>query len=67
MDALAIAAAIAQPWSSIVLSGAATAAQLKSNLHAVEITLDKDERDELMGFAEPPEDYWTKRSVLTWN
>ena len=33
-DAVAIAAALAQPWSDVVLSGASTAAMLDSNLAA---------------------------------
>ena len=33
-DAVALAAALAQPWSDVVLSGASTAAMLDSNLAA---------------------------------
>ena len=36
-DAVALAAALRQPWASIVLSGAATTAQLASNLRATNL------------------------------
>src|SRR5262249_4916657 len=35
IDALALAAALAQPWASVVLSGAATVEHLRSNLDAL--------------------------------
>jgi aryl-alcohol dehydrogenase-like predicted oxidoreductase len=37
IDALALAAALAQPWADVVLSGAATAEQLRSNLAAPDV------------------------------
>ena len=40
MDALALAAALAQPWADIVLSGAVTMKQLRSNVRALDIDLD---------------------------
>ncbi|MGW7682708.1 aldo/keto reductase [Kribbella sp. NPDC054772] len=58
-DALAIGAAVAQPWTDIVLSGATTAAQLSSNLaYRVDGPLSE--------FAQQPEEYWTERSALPW-
>ncbi|HEX7256372.1 MAG TPA: aldo/keto reductase, partial [Gaiellaceae bacterium] len=62
-DALALAAALAQPWADIVLSGAATVEQLESNLRAQELDYDAD----LDSLAEPPEAYWETRSALAWN
>lgn len=50
----ALAAALAQPWADVVLSGAATVAQLESNLCA----LHADAMD--------PEQYWAERSALPW-
>jgi len=61
-DAVAIAAALAQPWADMVLSGAATEAQLHSNLHAFDVGLDLD----LPDMAEESEDYWTMRAMLPW-
>jgi aryl-alcohol dehydrogenase-like predicted oxidoreductase len=41
-DALALAAVLAQPWADVVLSGAATVEQLRSNLAALELDADPD-------------------------
>jgi aryl-alcohol dehydrogenase-like predicted oxidoreductase len=66
-DAVAIAAALAQPWADVVLSGAATVDQLRSNLTAVGVELSAGDLGRLQTMAEEPEDYWTKRAALTWN
>jgi aryl-alcohol dehydrogenase-like predicted oxidoreductase len=63
-DALAIAAALAQPWSDVVLSGAATEAMLDSNLAARNLDV---EPDVLIELAELPDEYWATRSELSWN
>jgi aryl-alcohol dehydrogenase-like predicted oxidoreductase len=64
-DALALAAALSQPWADVVLSGAATVDQLRSNLEALELEpgaeLDVDQ------LAEDPARYWQERSGLPWN
>jgi aryl-alcohol dehydrogenase-like predicted oxidoreductase len=64
MDAVALAAVLAQPWVDVVLSGAATAEQLQSNLAALRVRVDPDL---LGGLVEDPETYWEKRSALPWN
>ena len=61
VDALAIAAALAQPGVSVVLSGAASVAQLASNLTAIGVAV-----PELPNLAEPPEAYWATRSDRPW-
>jgi aryl-alcohol dehydrogenase-like predicted oxidoreductase len=63
-DAVALAAALAQPWSDVVLSGASTVAMLESNLAALEVTVDTDAFAELV---EPPDEYWATRAELAWN
>jgi aryl-alcohol dehydrogenase-like predicted oxidoreductase len=63
-DAVAMAAALAQPWADLVLSGAASVAQLYANLMPVE--LDPVDEQLLADLAEPPEQYWTRRSGLAW-
>ncbi len=63
MDAVAIAAAAAQPWADVVLSGAVTAEQLASNLTAIAIV---DEVDGLAPVAVPPDEYWRQRGALPW-
>jgi aryl-alcohol dehydrogenase-like predicted oxidoreductase len=63
-DAVAIAAALAQPWSDVVLSGASTPAMLDSNLAARDLDVAPDVLAEL---AEPTDRYWSTRSELAWN
>ena len=62
-DALALAAVLAQPWADVVLSGAATVEQLRSNLAA----LDLEPNAALDQLAEDPVRYWQERSALPWN
>jgi aryl-alcohol dehydrogenase-like predicted oxidoreductase len=61
-DAIALAAALAQPWASVVLSGAVTRAQLAENLAALDV-------GELpaLGLAEAPADYWQERAARPWH
>lgn len=66
IDALAIAAALAQPWAGTVLSGAATVAQLESNLAARQVAWDAEADSALAALAEPPEGYWVTRAGLPW-
>ncbi len=64
VDAVAIAAVLAQPWVDAVLSGAATTEQLASNLHALEVAPLLGA--ELPEMAEEPDEYWNRRSRLAW-
>ncbi|MFL6238180.1 MAG: aldo/keto reductase [Actinomycetes bacterium] len=61
VDAVAIAAALAQPGVTVVLSGAATVDQLMSNLEARTLP-----PFELPDVALSPEDYWSARSDRSW-
>jgi aryl-alcohol dehydrogenase-like predicted oxidoreductase len=65
-DAVAIAAVLARPWADVVLSGAATVAELESNLAAPTVNLAPEELLELATLAEPADDYWAARSRLPW-
>ena len=65
-DAEAIAAALANPWVDVALSGAVTTEQLRSNARAVERRLSVDELAELSKLAEPAEEYWKERSATRW-
>ena len=67
IDALALAACLAQPFTDCVLSGAASAAQLRSNLNADAVELDPATLARLATLAEPPETYWAIRKRLPWN
>jgi aryl-alcohol dehydrogenase-like predicted oxidoreductase len=66
-DALALAAALAQPWADVVLSGAATVETLSSNLTALEIEPDDQLDTALAELAEEPARYWETRAALPWN
>jgi aryl-alcohol dehydrogenase-like predicted oxidoreductase len=65
-DALAIAAALAQPWATVVLSGVVSAAQLASNLGALALPAGVVAGAVGLGLAEPPEVYWARRSARPW-
>ena len=67
IDALALAWALAQPWADVVLSGAATVDQVRSNVAALSVRLDDPARAALAGLAEPAHAYWQRRAELTWN
>lgn len=67
MDAVALAAVCARPWADVVLSGASTVAQLRSNLAALDVRWDAGIEQELEGLAEPAEEYWVTRGKLAWN
>ena len=67
VDALAVAAALAQPWADIVLSGAATSDQLRANAVGVDTAWDTEAADDLSRLAEPPAYSWHHRAALAWN
>ncbi|MGW4946110.1 aldo/keto reductase [Actinoplanes sp. NPDC004185] len=62
-DAVALAAALQQPWATVVLSGAVTGDQLASNLRAQTLTVDPAR---WQGLAVPSARYWHERSQLPW-
>ena len=65
-DQHAIAAALANSWVDVVLSGAVTEAQLRSNVAALTMPPLPDELAALSKLAEPPDRYWKERSQLAW-
>jgi aryl-alcohol dehydrogenase-like predicted oxidoreductase len=66
-DAVALAAAASQPWADVVLSGAATVDQLRSNLQACQVMSDLDP-DSVLAAVAPIESerYWSERSQRPW-
>ena len=66
-DALALAAVLVQPWADLVLSGAATVEQLRSNLTSREVAWDDDLDERLAELVEEPHAYWATRAELPWN
>lgn len=67
IDALALAAVVAQPWVTVVLSGATTVEQLQSNIHALDINWSDSLREKVAPLVETAEVYWQTRGALDWN
>lgn len=67
MVGLAVAAGLAQPWADVVLSGAATAKQVESNVAGLSVAWDEAAANALTELAEPPDQYWQTRKNLAWN
>lgn len=67
IDAIALAATLAQPWAHVILSGAAAPDQLRDNLQALTVQLDDADWETLGALRETPEAYWQTRSDLAWN
>jgi len=65
-DAVAIATALAQPWATVVLSGAVSAAQLDANMTAVRLDGSPHLPADLR-IAEPPDEYWAARAARPWS
>jgi aryl-alcohol dehydrogenase-like predicted oxidoreductase len=67
LDALALAAVLAQPWVDVVLSGAARVEHLGSNMRALAVAWDERAEVTLAAVAEPAGEYWRTRGGLGWN
>ncbi|MBI3648954.1 MAG: aldo/keto reductase [Actinobacteria bacterium] len=65
-DAVAIAAVLANPWVDVVLSGAVTPDQIRSNASGASLHLGPQDLDRLSRLAESPERYWAKRGTRPW-
>ncbi len=66
-DALALSAALAQPWADVVLSGAATVEAFRSNLTALRASSYDQETDRyLLPLREEREHYWSERANMPW-
>ena len=67
IDKLALAASLARPWATIVLSGAATVDQLRSNVAALDLTWDAGLEEEIRSISIASGEYWRVRSSFAWN
>lgn len=67
IDHIAVAFVLAHPFVDVVLSGAATTAQLDSHLAATTAPLAPHASDRLRDLAEPPARYWATRASLPWS
>jgi aryl-alcohol dehydrogenase-like predicted oxidoreductase len=66
-DAVALAAVLAQPWADVVLSGAASAETLHSNLRALQVPWSDQLAHDLGSLQEDSVAYWARRGDLPWN
>jgi aryl-alcohol dehydrogenase-like predicted oxidoreductase len=67
VDAVALAAVLAQPWVDVVLSGAVGPGRLQANLGALRVELQPAVLRELAAMAEPPGRYWQERAAFSWS
>jgi aryl-alcohol dehydrogenase-like predicted oxidoreductase len=67
IDALALAAVLAQPWADVALSGAAMVEQVRANIWAPQVAWDAEAADALALITESPATYWEQRRRLPWN
>ncbi len=67
LDGLALGAVLARPWADVVLSGAATPEQVRTNARSLQVRWDDEAEAHLLALAEPAEDYWQRRGRLAWN
>ncbi|WP_233218836.1 aldo/keto reductase [Deinococcus arcticus] len=63
-DAVALGAALAQPWADVVLSGASTPEQLGQNLAALQVSVTAEPLRSAL--VQDPAAYWGARSALPW-
>jgi len=64
-DVTALAVALAQPWADLVLLGAATVAQVRANLAALDVAVAPD-GDRLATLVLDPQTYWRQRAAMEW-
>lgn len=67
LETLALAAALARPWANVVLTGAATVEQVRSNVDALELDYDAELEATLRSVAVSSDEYWRARSSFRWN
>lgn len=66
VDAVALAAVLANPWVHVALSGAATEAHVRANAAALTVALADEDIASLAGLAEPADRYWAARAARPW-
>jgi aryl-alcohol dehydrogenase-like predicted oxidoreductase len=67
LDQLAVAFVLAQPFVDVLVSGAATPAQLGANVQAAQATLPAPVLGRLAEESEAPATYWATRAALPWH
>jgi len=66
VEEVALAAALANPWADLALSGAVTAQQVRNNGAVVDRSIAPEYVQRLASAAERPEQYWNTRRGLQW-
>ena len=67
IEMLALGASLSRPWANVVLSGAATVAQIKSSVAALELGYDNELDETLRSISINSTDYWRARTSFSWN
>ena len=67
IEMLALAAALARLWADVVLTGAATVEQIRSNVAALEIGYDAELDEQLRSVSVSSTEYWRARTSFKWN
>ncbi|HMH86426.1 MAG TPA: aldo/keto reductase [Gemmatimonadaceae bacterium] len=67
IEMLALAAALARPWVDVVLTGAATVEQIRSNVAALELGYDAELDEQLRSVSVSSTEYWRARTSFKWN
>jgi aryl-alcohol dehydrogenase-like predicted oxidoreductase len=67
VEKLAVVAALARPWADVVLTGAATVEQIRSNAAALELAYDAELEEQLCSVSVGSTQYWRARSSFRWN
>jgi aryl-alcohol dehydrogenase-like predicted oxidoreductase len=67
IEVLALAAALARPWADVVLTGAATVGQIRSNVAALDVSYDAALEEQLRPLSIASEEYWRARGSFRWN
>ncbi len=67
VETLALAAALARPWADVVLTGAATVGQIRSNVTALDVAYDAELEEQLRPVSISSAEYWQARSSFRWN
>ncbi len=66
VEDVALAAALANPWADLALSGAVTVQQVRNNGAVVDRSIAPEYLERLASAAERPEQYWNTRRGLQW-
>ena len=67
LEKLALAAAVARPWADIVLTGAATVEQIRSNVGALGLAWNPELEKQLGSISIQSAEYWRARGSFEWN